>query len=250
MLLADPSTLAICVLAVILVGMAKGGFSGLGALGTPVAALALSPSTAAAMLLPILIVQDAVSVWSFRHAWDKWIVAWMLPGAVVGIAIGWAMAAMIDEKALMGVLGAITLSFGLYRLWVERGNRPVAASTSPGWVGTLFGIASGFTSQVAHAGGPPFQMWVTPRKLPHLIYAGTNAILFAAMNWLKVPSYIMLGAFTHDVIVAAAILVPLAIGTTLVSIRVVRVLQPERFYTIIYLLMVLLGMKLVVDAFG
>lgn len=250
MLLADPSTLAICVLAVILVGMAKGGFSGLGALGTPVAALALPPSTAAAILLPILIVQDVVSVWSFRHAWDKWIVAWMLPGAVVGIAIGWAMAAMIDEKALMGVLGAITLSFGLYRLWVERGNRPVAASTSPGWVGALFGIASGFTSQVAHAGGPPFQMWVTPRKLPHLIYAGTNAILFAAMNWLKVPSYIMLGAFTHDVIVAAAILVPLAIGTTLVSVRVVRVLRPERFYTIIYLLMALLGMKLVVDAFG
>lgn len=250
MLLADPSTLAICVLAVILVGMAKGGFSGLGALGTPVAALALPPSTAAAILLPILIVQDVVSVWSFRHAWDKWIVAWMLPGAVVGIAIGWAIATMIDEKALMGVLGAITLSFGLYRLWVERGNRPVAASTSPGWVGALFGIASGFTSQVAHAGGPPFQMWVTPRKLPHLIYAGTNAILFAAMNWLKVPSYIMLGAFTHDVIVAAAILVPLAIGTTLVSVRVVRVLRPERFYTIIYLLMALLGMKLIVDAFG
>lgn len=248
MLLSDPAALAACAVAVILVGMAKGGFSGLGALGTPVAALVLPPSTAAAILLPILIVQDVVSVWSFRHAWDRWIVTWMLPGALVGIAGGWAIAASIDEKALMGVLGAITLLFGAYRLWVERGNRVVAASTSPGWVGTLFGVATGFTSQVAHAGGPPFQMWVTPRKLPHLTYAGTNAILFAAINWLKVPSYILLGAFTHDVVIAAALLVPLAIATTLVSVRVVKVLRPERFYTIIYLLMVLLGGKLIFDS--
>jgi uncharacterized protein len=248
MILSDPAALAACAVAVILVGMAKGGFSGLGALGTPVAALVLPPSTAAAILLPILIVQDVVSVWSFRHSWSKWIVGWMLPGAMIGVGIGWALAASIDEKALMGVLGAITLLFGLYRLWIERGARQVAASTSPGWVGALFGVVTGFTSQVAHAGGPPFQMWVTPRKLPHLTYAGTNSILFAAINWLKVPSYAMLGAFTREVVIAAALLVPLAVGTTLVSVRVVKVLRPERFYTIIYFLMVLLGGKLIIDS--
>lgn len=248
MLLSDPTTLAACALAVILVGMAKGGFSGLGALGTPVAALALPPSTAAAILLPILIVQDVVSVWSFRHSWDRWIVAWMLPGAFIGVGLGWAMAALINEQALMAVLGAITLLFGLYRLWVERGGRIVAPSEAPGWVGALFGVLTGFTSQVAHAGGPPFQMYVTPRRLPHLAYAGTNSILFAAINWIKVPSYVLLGAFTHEVLISAALLVPLAIGTTIVAVRVVRVLRPERFYTIIYLLMVLLGGKLIVDA--
>ncbi|MFM2370398.1 MAG: hypothetical protein RIS85_120 [Pseudomonadota bacterium] len=247
MLLADPTVLTACVIAVIVVGMAKGGFSGLGALATPVAALALPPSTAAAILLPILIVQDVVSVWSFRHSWDRWIVGWMLPGAFVGVGLGWAMAAGIDEAALMAVLGAITLLFGLYRLWIERGSRIAAESTSPGWVGAIFGMMTGFTSQVAHAGGPPFQMWVTPRKLPHLTYAGTNSILFAAINWIKVPSYVLLGAFTHEVVVAAAMLVPLAIITTLLSVRLVRVLDPTRFYTIIYVLMVLLGGKLIFD---
>lgn len=245
----DTPALIACIIAVILVGMAKGGFSGLGALGTPVAALALPPSTAAAILLPILIVQDVVSVWSFRHDWDRWIVGRMLPGAAIGVGLGWAVAALIDEKAMMGVLGAITLLFGLYRLWIERGDRVVAASTSPGWVGCLFGMATGFTSQIAHAGGPPFQMWVTPRKLPHLTYAGTNAILFAAINWIKVPSYIALGAFTWDVTVAVTLLIPLAIAVTLVSVRVVKVLRPERFYTIIYVLMVLLSAKLILDAF-
>lgn len=250
MLLTDPAVLTACIAAVIVVGMAKGGFSGLGALATPLAALALPPSTAAAILLPVLIVQDVVSVWSFRHSWDKWIVAWMLPGAVVGVALGWAMAAGIDESALMAVLGGITLVFGLYRLWIERGGRIVAASSSPGWVGALFGVMTGFTSQVAHAGGPPFQMWVTPRRLPHLTYAGTNSVLFAAINWIKVPSYVLLGAFTHEVVVAAALLVPLAVISTILSVRLVRVLDPTRFYTIIYLLMVLLGGKLMLDGLG
>ncbi|WP_068071796.1 sulfite exporter TauE/SafE family protein [Novosphingobium lentum] len=248
MLLSDPFTLAVCVLAVIVVGMAKGGFSGLGALATPLVALALPPTTAAAVLLPILIVQDVVSVWSFRHSWDRWIVAWMLPGAAVGVFIGWSFAASVDEKSLMAALGAITLGFGLYRLWVERGGRIVAASNSPGWVGALFGMATGFTSQLAHAGGPPFQMWVTPRRLPHLTYAGTNAILFAAINWLKLPSYLALGVMTREVLVAAAMLLPLAIASTLLSVRIIRRLDPARFYVIIYGLMVLLGGKLVWDA--
>lgn len=245
MLLADPFTLFVCALAVVLVGMAKGGFAGLGVLATPLVALALPPSEAAAVILPILIAQDVISVWSFRHSWDRWIVAWMLPGAVVGIGIGWAFAAWVNENVLMAALGLITLGFGLYRLWLERGHRVVAASTSPGWVGLLFGAATGLTSQIAHAGGPPFQIWVAPRKLPHVTYVGTNSILFAAINWLKLPSYIALGVMTHEVLVAALMLLPLAAASTLVSIRLLRRLKPDRFYHITYWLMVFLGAKLV-----
>ena len=102
----------------------------------------------------------------------------------------------------MAALGAITLAFGLYRLWVERGGRIVAASTSPGWVGTIFGALTGLTSQIAHAGGPPFQMWVTPRRLPHLVFIGTSSVLFALINWMKVPAYLALDAFPHEVVVA------------------------------------------------
>ncbi|KTE02384.1 hypothetical protein ATE68_05975 [Sphingopyxis sp. H038] len=246
-LLADPLTLFVLAIAVILLGLAKGGLSGVGALATPLVALVLPPTIAAALLLPILIVQDVVSVWSFRKTWDGWVIAWMLPGAAVGIAAGYAYAERVDEAKLMAALGAITLAFGLYRLWVERGGRVVAASTSPGWVGSLFGVATGFTSQIAHAGGPPFQMWVTPRRLPHLVFVGTSSILFAAINWMKVPAYIALGAFPHEVLVAAALLMPLAIGSTLLTVRWLKRIDGARFYVLIYLLMVLLGAKLVWD---
>lgn len=246
-LLADPATLAMLVVAVVLLGMAKGGLAGVGALATPLAALVLPPATAAALLLPILIVQDAISVWSFRKTWDGWIVGWMLPGAAIGVAAGWFYAERVDEARLMAALGAITLAFGLYRLWVERGGRIVAASRSPGWVGSLFGVATGLTSQIAHAGGPPFQMWVTPRQLPHLTFIGTSSVLFAAINWLKVPAYVALGAFPREVVVASALLMPLAIVSTLLTVRWMKTMQSARFYVLVYLLMVLLGAKLLWD---
>lgn len=246
-LLADPTALALACLAVIVIGMAKGGLSGVGALGTPILALALPPAIAAAVLLPVIIVQDVVSVWSFRHDWNRWIVGWMLPGALAGIVLATGFSASVDERWLLLLLGIITMAFGALRLWVERGGRVVAASNSPGWVGTLFGLAAGVTSQIAHAGGPPFQMWVTPRRLPHVSYMGTNAVLFALMNLAKVPSYVMLGTLNGHTLMAAVLLMPLAVVSTIITLRILRRLTSHGFYTIIYGLMVLLGAKLVWD---
>ena len=244
-LLADPVTLLLAVLAVIVLGLAKGGFSGLGALATPLLALALAPVTAAALLLPILLVQDVVSVWSFRRSWSGWIIAWMLPGAALGVALAALFAASVPEARVLLVLGVITAAFGAYRLWAERGGRVTAPSRSPGWVGTLFGVACGFTSQIAHAGGPPFQMWVTPRKLPHTTFVGTSSITFAAINWMKVPSYVALGSLGREVLIAAALLLPLALAATWGGVWLVRRIESARFYTLIYALMVALGLRLV-----
>lgn len=246
-LLANPFALAMAVLAVAILGLAKGGFSGLGVLATPLLALAIPASTAAAVLLPVLLVQDVVSVWSFRKSWDRWIVAMMLPGAALGVLLASLFAASVDEGQLRLVLGLIALTFGLFRLWVERGGRIVAASDSPGWVGALFGVATGVTSQIAHAGGPPFQIWVTPRRLPHQTFVGTSSVLFAAINWIKVPSYLALGALDRQALEAAVLLLPLAVVATLIAVRLIRRIDGQRFYTIIYVLMVAVGAKLVWD---
>ena len=194
----DPRFLLFAIPAVILIGLAKGGFSGLGALGTPLIALGIDPVRGAAILLPILIVQDVV-----------------------------------------GVIA--------YRLWVERGHVVQASSTSPGWVGTLFGALSGFTSQIAHAGGPPFQMWVMPRRLPRDIFVGTSALFFAIVNWIKVPAYLALGQFSTANLTASLALLPLAILSSLAGVWLVRRVAPDRFYTIVYVLMIVAGAKLLFD---
>ncbi len=239
---------ALAIPAVTLLGLSKGGFAGLGAIALPLLALAISPVRAAAILLPILIVQDVVGVWAFRKSWDGYILAWMLPGSVIGITIAWYFAARVSEPAVLGMVGTISILFGAYRLWADRGGALRAPAQSPGWVGTLFGVASGFTSQIAHAGQPPFQIWVLPKKLPRDVLVGTTAIFFAATNWLKVPAYWALGQFSRANLLAAVTLLPVAIASTFAGVWLVRRVSPARFYTAIYALMVLVGVKLVWDA--
>lgn len=247
--MSDPYLYFVCaILAVVISGLAKGGFAGIGALAMPIMAMGIDPLQGAAILLPILIAQDAVGVWAFRHSWDRTVIAVMLPGMAIGVLLGYVYSSAVSERAILGTLGGISILFGLHRLWLERGEAEVLPSNSPKWVGTLLGVTSGFASQIAHAGSPPFQMWVLPKRLPRDVLVGTSAIAFAVTNWLKVPAYLALGQFTSAHLKASAILMPVAFLSTLAGVKLVRRIDAEKFYTLIYVLMILLGGKLLADA--
>ena len=234
--------------AVILVGLAKGGFAGLGAAAIPLLALVMDPVAAAGMLLPILIVQDAVSVWAFRHSYDARTLLLTLPGAVVGIFMGWYLASVIPADAVRGFVGVIALSFGTYRLLPLFGHSVGLSGPAPEWIGTIMGGVAGFTSQIAHAGGPPFQIWALSRNFPHLVFIGTSSIFFAIINWLKVPAYAALGQFSVQNMTLTAIFLPLAILSTLAGVKLVKRVSPARFNVIINLLMVIIGAELIRQA--
>ncbi len=239
---------ALALPAIILLGLAKGGFAGMGALSLPLLALVIDPVRAAAITLPLLIAQDVVGVWAFRRSVDWRLIGWMLPGAMAGIALGYAFAASVSPRAVMAAVGVISILFGLYRLWMARRPRPRDIARWPEWLGTLFGVASGFTSQIAHAGQPPFQLWVLPRDLPRDRLVGTTAIFFAAVNWIKVPAYLALGQFTPANLLTSALLLPVALAATVAGVALVRRIAPERFFTAIYVLMIAVGALLTWEA--
>jgi uncharacterized membrane protein YfcA len=152
----------------------------------------------------------------------------------------------------MATLGLISIVFGVYRLYVERAGAvaPTAPASSSRWIGSLFGVGTGFTSQIAHAGGPPFQMWVMPKRLPRDVFIGTSAIFFAIVNWVKVPAYVALGQFTTENALASLALLPIAVLGSLAGVYLVRKVEMERFYTIIYLLLIATGVQLLLEGLG
>lgn len=245
---ADPLFYFIAAIAVILVGLGKGGFSGLGSASMPVMTLAIDPISGAAILLPLFIVQDVVGVWSFRSAIDWRMLGWTMPGCALGIFLGWLLAANVSVWAVEAIVGAIALVFGINQLAAKGGAGLALRKPQPDAVGLFWGGISGFTSQVALAGGPPFQIWALSRKLPRDVFVGTNALFFATSNWLKVPAFVALGQFTARNAVLTGIFLPLAILSTLAGVWLVRRVSPERFVVIINLLMVAVGGKLIWSA--
>jgi uncharacterized protein len=240
----DPLFYLVAIPAVILMGLAKGGFAGVGAMAMPLLALVISPVQAAAILLPLLILQDAVGMWAFRRSWDRTILMLMIPSAAVGIVLGYSLAARVSVEAVLAALGLISITFAAYRLWSSRGGRIATARGASRILGAVLGVTAGFTAQVAHAGQPPFQMWVLPKGLAPPILIGTTAIFFGVINWLKVPAYFALGQFTRENLTTAAILAPMAVASTFTGVWLVRRVNADKFYTLIHVLMILVGAQL------
>jgi uncharacterized membrane protein YfcA len=230
--------------AVILVGLSKGGFSGLSALAMPLLSLAVSPVRAAAIMLPILVVQDWVSVWAFRRDFEPRNLLIMIPASIIGIGAGWLLAAHVSEALVRLAVGLISVAFVAYSLWRSRGGEPAPSRGKVG-PGIFWGALAGFTSFVSHSGAPPFQVYVMPQGLAPRLFAGTGVMFFAAANLLKVVPYFALGQFSRDNLLAAATLFPLAIAATLAGVWLVRRVPADRFYNLVYALTFLIGLWLV-----
>lgn len=242
----DLAFFAAMVPAVILMGLSKGGFSGLGLLSLPLMALVVSPVAAAAIMLPLLMAQDVVTVWSYRREFDRRVLATLAPGALLGVLAGYLLAARVSDAAVGLAVGLISIGFALRRMLGGKG--PAPAATQASWqAGGFWGLACGFTSMIAHAGGPPFQIYVMPQKLPPAVFVGTGAIFFAAINVVKVIPYIALGQFSAQNLTASAALLPVAVAATFAGVWLVRRVPAERFYRLIYWLLLAVGAKLVFD---
>jgi uncharacterized membrane protein YfcA len=246
---ADPWFYAAAVPAVILVGLSKGGLGGaMGFVGVPLMALAMSPVRAAAILLPILVVMDLVSLWSWRGQYDRAILKTMMPGAMAGIGVGWLTAALVTEEMTRLIVGAVAIVFSGRWIYQQVRDRGAVERKPPNGVAASFwGTVAGFTSFVAHVGGPPYQVYTLPLGLDPKVFTGTSVIFFAVTNAVKLVPYFALGQFDATNLGASALLMPVAPLATLAGAFVVRRMRPQVFYPLSYITVGVVAVKLVWD---
>lgn len=229
-----------------MIGLAKGGLSMIGSLATPILALVISPVKAAAILLPILIISDAFGLWSYRRNYDRRNLAILIPAGALGVAIGWATASLVSDRWVGFVIGVIGVSFCV-SAWITRHK---ALKPRPADVprGAFWGSIMGFSSFVAHVGGPPYQVYVYPQQLDKVVYAGTTTITFAALNWIKLGPYWALGQFSSENLHISAWLIPIAVIGTFAGVRLVRVLPQKVYFNIVQAALMIVSVKLMADA--
>lgn len=236
----------VAVLAVFIVALSKSGLMGsLGMVAVPLLSLVMPARDAAGMMLPLLLVMDAIAIWTYRKDGDWRILKIMLPGAMVGTLIGWALWSFVSDAMVLLFIGIITLLFILDALLPIRKKLEGLPPSKP-W-GTFWGGFAGFTSFISHTGGPPFQIYVLPQKLTPVIYSGTTAFFFAIVNTAKLVPYFFLGQLNVANIERAAILAPLAVIGVMIGVWLVRRISVKRFYQLTYWLVFLLSLKLIYD---
>ena len=244
-IIADPWFYAVAVPAVLLMGLAKSGFgAGFGALATPLMALAVPVPQAAAIMLPLLAVMDAFGLAAlWRHA-DRALLKRLLPAGLLGTALGTASFGLLASSTVAGIVGVLTLAF-LAQRWFFPPRAEAAVPSHAAGFG--LGIAAGYTSFVAHAGGPPVLAYLMPLRLPPLVFAGTTAVFFAVVNASKWIPYAWLGLIDARNLATSALLMPLAPIGVLLGVRLARRMRPTLFYQLLSAGMFVTGIKLLVD---
>lgn len=245
-LITDWGFYAVAVPAVLLLGISKSGFgAGFGSLAVPLMALSVSVPQAAAILMPVLLVMDLLGIAAFRKDFDRRLLRFLLPWGLVGIVVGTLSFRLLRAEWVAGIVGAFTLAFLAQRLLFP----PRADSAAPPrWAGALLSATSGFTSFVAHAGGPPINAYAIPLKLSPVVFTGTMAYYFFVINLAKWVPYAWLGLLDARNLGTSLVLLPLAPVGVWLGVRIARRIQPALFYRFIYAGMLLTGLKLVWDA--
>jgi uncharacterized membrane protein YfcA len=235
-------------IAVVFVGIAKAGFGGgVGIVATPLLALVISVADAAAILLPLLIVCDVFAVWHYRGGFHRRSVKLMLPGAVIGIGVGAFFFGYFsqNERMLQIGLGMLSLLFVLCQatramiMGVLAKRQPHAAE------GVIMGAVAGFTSTLAHAGGPPATIYLLPQQLERRLFVGTTVMFFAVINQIKLIPYLGLDILGMKHLVTIGILSPLSFVGVKLGIFLNQRFTDVWFNRIVYGILFVSGIQLI-----
>jgi len=232
-------------LSAFLVGASKGGLPMVGVLGVPLLALVMPPVAAAALLLPVYIVSDMVGLWAYRKEYSARNLVILVPAMIFGVGLGWATAKITEEWMVTLLVGVV----GLYycaSVILRKANAPPKPADVPR--GIFWGTIAGFTSFVSHTGGPPYQAYVLPQKLPKMMFAGTSTIVFAIINLVKLVPYWALGQFNPTNLEVAAMLSPIAIAGALIGYKLTAILPEGLFYRLVEVALFVISLKLIHEA--
>ena len=192
-----------------LIGLAKGGFGGMpGALAVPIMALVIPATVALGITLPMLMLADIFAVASHWRRWDKKLILLLIPGAVLGVSVGTYVISNSPTEFLRTVLGIIILIFAIYKIFENRLMKSIKIEPK-NWHGLLAGTITGFSSSLAHTGGPPVSIYLLLQDVTPRVFIGTSVLFFMILNWIKVPYYWYAGLFDFEVLKQLVWIIPL-----------------------------------------
>lgn len=248
MLILDFWFFAIAGPAVIFAGISKGGFgSGAAFAASSILALVVDPGLALGVMLPLLMLIDVATLRPYWGRWHKREATLIILGGLPGVALGAALYRVASPDLLRLLIGAVSVGFVIWQISVARGWLRFGSRHMPDSGGVIAGLATGFTSFVSHAGGPPAAVFLLSRGLDKTGYQATSVLIFWVLNIAKFVPYAFLGMFTLETVKANLLLAPFALIGAWLGVRAHRIIPDRAFFALTYVLLTVTGVKLIWD---
>jgi uncharacterized membrane protein YfcA len=232
-------------LVVFMIGLAKGGLGGnLGALATPMMALVMPVNKVIGLILPILMFADIFAVALHWGRWNRRMILLLLPGSVVGVTVATIFITNVPTQILQLGLGIIILVLAFYKLFEGR-MLGILKYRKRDWHGVLAGTIAGFTSTLAHTGGPPISIYLLLQDVTPRIFIATSALYFMILNWIKVPYYFYAKLFDFQLLWQVAWLLPLVPLGVLIGKKMGDRINKQIYNRIIIVLLIVNALMLI-----
>ncbi len=245
----DPLFYLVGLTTVFVIALSKGAFGGgLAILGVPMLSLVLPPLDAAIVIAPLVSFMDFFAFGSFgRNSLSKPDLVWLAPGLLAGIALGYFFFVHVDPRVVAACIGAITVVFALDYFFRGRKSEQKERPVSPP-LALAAGSAAGFTTFVAHAGGPPMTAYLLYRGLNKTVFAGTAVALFTLGNIIKLVPYGALAIAKPSTLLQALVLAPVVPAGVWLGKYIHDRLEQRWLYFWCYVLLLCAALKLLYDA--
>jgi uncharacterized protein len=247
--LADPLFMTVGLFTAGLMAFSKGAFGGgLAILGVPLLSFVMDPISAAIVVAPLICFMDMFTLRSFGPStWSLADLVWLVPGLLIGLGVGWIFFQEVDPRIVSLAIALITLAFTAH--WFLHGRLAAPSNmavSAP--VAIVAGSLSGFTTFVAHAGGPPIAMYLLRRGLDKSLYTGTTVLFFTLGNLLKLGPYLVLAQARPLTMASAVVLAPVVPISVWAGIWLHKRLDAAQLFFWCYVLLGLGALKMAYDA--
>jgi uncharacterized membrane protein YfcA len=227
---------------VLLISISKSAFAGaLGVFAVPLLMLKFSAVEAIALMLPLLIIADVMSVRSFWKKWDAQILRSLVPGAIIGIVIANVMLDFVNPDHLRVIIAIICIVFAIKSICFKKVKLTFLKSRLGAYV---MSASSGISSTMVHAGGPPLILYFSAIGLSQTKFVATAAAFFAIMNIGKLIGAVSLGLLNSDVAFTALAFVPFAFIGNGIGVKITQRINKAVFLNIMNYLLLILGIWL------
>ena len=232
--------------AIVLFGIAKSGLGGsIALISIPLMTIAMPLTNALGIILPILIFSDFIATYKYRKEYDLETLKLMVPFAAIGIFIGSLTFTFFSEELLKFIIGLMGFLFAGHYFFFKKNKE--AKSDKNFLKGGVCSTIAGFTSFCVHAGGTPTSLYLLPLRMKKEIYVGTRIIFFACLNLFKLPLYINLSMTNFETFKQSLILFPVALLGILIGYKLLKIIEENLFYNILYTLIFITSTKLLYD---
>jgi uncharacterized protein len=245
----DPWFYGVGFLTTFLMAASKGAFGGgLAIIGIPMLALVTDPITAAIIVAPLVAFMDIFALRAFPPStWSKPDLKWLCLGLVVGIAMGWTFFEVVDKRYVILTIAVVTLGFTLRWFIKDRVDPPPPHGVQPARALGL-SVVSGFTTFIAHSGGPPVAIYLLGRNLDKTVYAGTTVAIFMLGNFIKLVPFTKMGLERPMALASALVFASIVPFSVWVGKKLHDRLDQKKLLLWCYSLLAITGLKLLWDS--